>query len=101
MDFSSNPEEILLEPGMLETCQVYREKKTKPLLGSNRQNAAFPVSGLCGGVGLEYLQEGYDRLKDSIACLSERLHEVCFENKAPRQISADYERINCVFDRRQ
>ena len=31
-DFSANPEEILPEPGTLETGRAYREKKAKPLL---------------------------------------------------------------------
>ena len=46
-EFSADPEEILPEPGPLETGRAYREKKAKPLLGANRQGAALPVPGLC------------------------------------------------------
>ena len=49
-DFSANPEEILPEPGTLETGRAYREKRQSPA-GPNRQGAALPVSGLCGAAG--------------------------------------------------
>ncbi len=49
-DFSADPEEILPEPGTLETGRAYRKKARSPA-GSNRQGAALPVSGLCGAAG--------------------------------------------------
>ena len=50
-DFSANPEEILPEPGTLETGQGLPGEKGQAPAGSNRQGAALPVSGLCGAAG--------------------------------------------------
>ena len=40
---------------------------------------------------------GFGRVRESNARLSDRLQEVKLENKALRQISADYERVKRVF----
>ena len=97
-DFSANPEEILPEPGTLETGRAYREKKGKAPAGPNRQGAALPVSGLCGAAGkFERLQGDYGRVRESNIRLSDRLQEVKLENKAMRQVSADYERVKRAF----
>ena len=93
-DFSADPEEILPEPGTLETGRAYREKKAKPLLA---QIVKVLRSLYLAYVELrgkfERLQGDYGRVRESNARLSDRLQEVKMENKAPRQVSADYERV--------
>ena len=97
-DFSANPEEILPEPGTLETGRAYREKKAKPLLA---QIVKVLRSLYLAYVELrgkfERLQGDYGRVRESNARLSDRLQEVKLENKALRQVSTDYERVKRVF----
>ena len=45
----------------------------------------------------ERLQGDYDRVREGNARLSDRLQEVKLENKALRQVSADYTRVKRVF----
>ena len=47
------------------------------------------------------LQGDYGRVRESNARLSDRLQEVKLENKALRQVSADYERAKRVFGTEQ
>ena len=97
-DFSVDPDEILPEPGTLETGRAYREKKAKPLLA---QIVKVLRSLYLAYVELrgkfERLQGDYGRVRESNARLSDRLQEVKLENKALRQVSADYERVKRVF----
>ena len=97
-DFSADPNEILPEPGTLETGRAYREKKAKPLLA---QIVKVLRSLYLAYVELrgkfERLQGDYGRVRESNARLSDRLQEVKLENKALRQVSADYERVKRVF----
>mgnify|MGYP002404834504 FL=1 len=97
-DFSADPDEILPEPGTLETGRAYREKKVKPLLA---QIVKVLRSLYLAYVELrgkfERLQGDYGRVRESNARLSDRLQEVKLENKALRQVSADYERVKRVF----
>lgn len=97
-DFSANPEEILPEPGTLETGRAYREKKAKPLLA---QIVKVLRSLYLAYVELrgkfERLQGDYGRVRESNIRLSDRLQEVKLENKAMRQVSADYERVKRAF----
>ena len=97
-NFSSNPEEILPEPGRLETGRSYREKKAKPLL---TQIVKVLRSLYLAYVDLrrkfERLQRDYGQVRKSNAHLSDRLQEVRSENKTLRQVSADYERVKRVF----
>ena len=97
-DFSADPDEILPEPGTLETGRAYREKKAKPLL---TQIVKVLRSLYLAYVELrgkfERLQGDYGRVRESNARLSDRLQEVKLENKALRQVSADYERVKRVF----
>ena len=86
------------EPGTLETGRAYREKKAKPLLA---QIVKVLRSLYLAYVELrgkfERLQGDYGRVRESNARLSDRLQEVKLENKALRQVSADYERVKRVF----
>ncbi len=97
-DFSADPDEILPEPGTLETGRAYREKKAKPLLAQivkvlrSLYLAYVELQGK-----FERLQGDYGRVRESNARLSDRLQEVKLENKALRQVSADYERVKRVF----
>ncbi|MGE9972063.1 hypothetical protein ACQRD3_09985 [Candidatus Pseudoscillospira sp. SGI.172] len=97
-DFSADPEEILPEPGTLETGRAYREKKAKPLLA---QIVKVLRSLYLAYVELrgkfERLQGDYGRVREGNACLSDRLMEMKLENKKLRQISADYTRGKRVF----
>ena len=97
-DFSADPDEILPEPGTLETGRAYREKKAKPLLA---QIVKVLRSLYLAYVELrgkfERLQGDYGRVRESNARLSDRLQEVKLENKALRQVSTDYERVKRVF----
>mgnify|MGYP000757165635 FL=1 len=45
----------------------------------------------------ERLQGDYGRVRESNIRLSDRLQEVKLENKAMRQVSADYERVKRAF----
>ena len=97
-EFSADPEEILPEPGALETGRAYREKKAKPMLAQivkvlhSLYRAYIDLKGK-----FERLQGDYGRVRESNERLSDRLQEVKLENKALRHISADYERVNRVF----
>lgn len=97
-DFSADPDEILPEAGTLETGRAYREKKAKPLLA---QIVKVLRSLYLAYVELrgkfERLQGDYGRVRESNARLSDRLQEVKLENKALRQVSANYERVKRVF----
>ena len=97
-DFSADPDEILPEPGTLETGRAYREKKAKPLLA---QIVKVLRSLYLAYVELrgkfERLQGDYGRVRESNARLSDRLQEVKLENKALQQVSADYERVKRIF----
>ena len=97
-DFSADPEEILPEAGTLESAKAYREKKAKPLLA---QIVKVLRSLYLAYVELrgkfERLQGDYGRVRESNARLSDRLQEVKLENKALRQVSADYERVKRAF----
>ena len=97
-EFSADPEEILPEPGPLETGRAYREKKAKPLLAKivkvlrSLYRAYVDLKGK-----FERLQGDYGRVRESNVRLSDRLQEVKMENKKLRQISADYARVKRVF----
>ena len=97
-DFSADPNEILPEPGTLETGRAYREKKAKPLLA---QIVKVLRSLYLAYVELrgkfERLQGDYGWVRESNARLSDCLQGVKLENKALRQVSADYERVKRVF----
>ena len=97
-DFSADPDEILPEPGTLETGRAYREKKAKPLLAQIVKvlRSLYLAYGELRGK-FERLQGDYGRVRESNARLSDRLQEVKLENKALRQVSADYERVKRVF----
>ena len=97
-DFSADPEEILPEAGTLESAKSYREKKAKPLLAKivkvlrSLYRAYIDLKGK-----FDRLQGDYGRVRESNARLSDRLQEVKLENKALRQVSADYERVKRAF----
>ena len=97
-DFSADPDEILPEPGTLETGRAYREKKAKPLLAQIVKvlRSLYPAYVELRGK-FERLQGDYGRVRESNDRLSDRLQEVKLENKALRQVSADYERVKRVF----
>ena len=93
-DFSANPEEILPEPGTLETGRAYREKKAKPLLAQivkvlrSVYRAYFDLKSK-----FERLQSAYDREVSKNGSLSARIYEVCAERDGLKGQVRDYERV--------
>ena len=97
-EFSADPEEILPEPGPLETGRAYREKKAKPLLVKIVQvlrslyRAYIDLKGK-----FERLQGDYGRVRESNERLSDRLQEVKMENKTLWGIAVNFERVKRAF----
>lgn len=97
-EFSADPEEILPDPGPLETGRAYREKKAKPLLAKvvkvlrSLYRAYVDLKGK-----FERLQGDYGRVRESNERLSDRLQEVKMENKTLRGVAANYERVKRAF----
>lgn len=97
-EFSADPEQILPEPGALETGRAYREKKAKPLLAQivkvlrSLYRAYIDLKGK-----FERLQGDYGRVRESNERLSDRLQELKMENKALRGVAANYERVKRAF----
>ena len=97
-EFSADPEEVLPEPGPLESAKSYREKKAKPLLAKIVKVLRSLFRKYIDLKGkFDRLQGDYDRVREGNARLSDRLMEVKMENKKLRQISADYTRVKRVF----
>ncbi len=97
-EFSADPEEVLPEPGPLESAKSYREKKAKPLLA---QIVKVLRSLYRAYVELkrkyERLQGDYGRAREGNERLSDRLQETKLENKALRGAVADFERVKRAF----
>ena len=93
-DFSANPEEILPEPGPLESAKSYREKKAKPLWEKivkvlrSVYRAYFDLKSR-----FERLQSAYDREVSKNGSLSTRIYEVCAERDGLKGQVRDYERV--------
>ena len=97
-EFSADPEDILPEPGALETGRAYREKKAKPLLEKIVKVLRFLYRAYIDLKGkFERLQGDYSRVRESNERLSDRLQEVKIENKALRGVAANYERVKRAF----
>ena len=97
-EFSADPEEVLPEPGPLESAKSYREKKAKPLWAKIVKVLRSLFRKYIDLKGkFDRLQGDYDRVREGNAHLSDRLMEVKIENKKLRQISADYTRVKRVF----
>lgn len=97
-EFSADPEEVLPEPGPLESAKSYREKKAKPLLAQivkvlrSLYRAYVELKGK-----YERLQGDYGRAREGNERLSDRLQEVKLENKALWGTVADFERVKRAF----
>ena len=93
-DFSADPDEILPEPGTLETGRAYREKKAKPLWEKivkvlrSVYRAYFDLKSK-----FERLQSAYDREVSKNGSLSARIYEVCAERDGLKGQVRDYERV--------
>ena len=79
-EFSADPEEVLPEPGPLESAKSYREKKAKPLWAKivkvlrSVYRAYLDLKSK-----FERLQADYGREVSKNSSLSERIYEVCAE----------------------
>ena len=96
--FSDDPEQILPEPGPLESAKSYREKKAKPLLAQivkvlrSVYRAYLDLKS-----DLAQLQGQYNRAVSRCNSFSARLDDVLDENKALRGTAANYERVKRAF----
>ena len=97
-EFSADPEQILPEPGALETGRAYRERKAKPLWEKIvKVLRSIYVSYVDLKSRFDRLYQDYGRVRESNARLSDRLQEVKMENTALRRVAADYERVKRAF----
>ena len=93
-EFSADPEEVLPEPGPLESAKSYREKKAKPLWEKivkvlrSVYRAYFDLKSK-----FERLQSAYDREVSKNGSLSARIYEVCAERDGLKGQVRDYERV--------
>ena len=82
-EFSADPEEVLPEPGPLESARAYREKKAKPLWAKivkvlrSVYRAYLDLKSK-----FERLQADYGREVSKNSSLSERIYEVCAERQS-------------------
>ena len=97
-EFSADPEEVLPEPGPLESAKSYREKKAKPLWGKivkvlrSVYRAYLDLKSK-----FERLQADYSREISKNNSLSARIHEVCAERDSLKGQVRDYERVKRAF----
>ena len=93
-EFSADPEEVLPEPGSLESARAYREKKAKPLWAKivkvlrSVYRAYLDLKSK-----FERLQADYGREVSKNSSLSERIYEVCAERDSLKGKVRDYERV--------
>ena len=93
-EFSADPEEVLPEPGPLESAKSYREKKAKPLWAKivkvlrSVYRAYLDLKSK-----FERLQADYGREVSKNSSLSERIYEVCAERDSLKGKVRDYERV--------
>ena len=93
-DFSAHPEEMLPEPGTLETGRAYREKKAKPLWAKIVKVLRSVYRAYCDLKSkFERLQADYGREVSKNSSLSERIYEVCAERDSLKGKVRDYERV--------
>ena len=92
-EFSDDPEQILPEPGALESAKGYREKKAKPLLERIVKVLRSVYHAFLN------LRNDYDRLQQRFsrecaktARMGDRIDELADENKTLRSIAADFDR---------
>ena len=92
-EFSDDPEQILPEPGALESVKGYREKKVKPLL----ERIVKVLRSICHA--FLNLRSDYERLQKRLikecaatARMGDRIDTLADENKLLRSIVADFDR---------
>ena len=96
--FSDDPEQILPEPGPLESGRAYREKKAKPLLAQIVKVLRSIYRAYVDLVDrFNRLKRDYDRVRGSNEWLTGQLQEVKMENKGLKGIAANYERVKRAF----
>ena len=93
-EFSDDPEQILPEPGALESAKGYREKKAKPLLERIVKVLRSVYHAFLN------LRNDYDRLQQRFsrecaktARMGDQIDELADENKILRGIVADFDRV--------
>jgi len=98
--YSTDPEEVLPEAGMLETGKSYRENKAKPLIKN--------IVAVLRSVYRAYLelsrrfsdmQKSYDRAWSKVNSLTARVEELWDENRALRERMGDFSRVERALGR--
>ena len=93
-EFSADPEEVLPEPGPLESARAYREKKAKPLWAKIVKGLRSVYRAYLDLKSkFERLQADYGREVSKNSSLSERIYEVCAERDSLKGKVRDYERV--------
>lgn len=96
--FSDDPEELLPEPGTLETAKSYREKQAKPLLAKIVKVLRSVYHAYLDLVSkFERLQYSYDREVSKNNTLSGRLEDVLSENRVLRNVAENYECVSRAY----
>ena len=98
--YSTDPEEVLPEAGMLETGKSYREKKTKPLIEN--------IVAVLRSVYRAYLelsrrfsdmQKSYEKAWSRVNSLTARVEELWNENRDLRERLGDFGRVERALGR--
>ena len=98
--YSTDPEEVLQEAGMLETGKSYREKKTKPLIEN--------IVAVLRSVYRAYLelsrrfsdmQKSYEKAWSRVNSLTARVEELWNENRTLRERLGDFGRVERALGR--
>lgn len=98
--YSTDPEEVLPEAGMLETGKSYREKKAKPLIEN--------IVAVLRSVYRAYLelsrrfsdmQKSYEKAWSKANSLTARVEELWNENRALRERLGDFGRVERALGR--
>lgn len=98
--YSADPDEVLPEPGTLETGKAYREKKAKPLIKK--------IVTVLRSVYRAYLdlarrfsdmQRAYERAWSKVNSLTDRVEELWNENKALKERVGDFNRVERALGR--
>lgn len=96
--FSSNPDEVLLDAGTIESGKSYREKKAIPVVEQITKVLRSIYSAYMNLTRrFERLESGYNRVCERKDRISERLENVLEENKELRSVGADFERVKRAF----
>ena len=98
--YSTDPEEVLPEAGMLETGKSYREKKAKPLI----ENIVAVLRSVYRAYlelsrRFSYMQKSYEKAWSRVNSLTARVEELWNENRDLRERLGDFGRVERALGR--